>query len=240
MKKALSMALCLLLLLGLIPAGAEEFTLHNGVTFGMNAIQVVTAEGRRNFTLHGDYSLSTPDLARYYDDAHQPALWGIGMIAGIEDSEIGYWFDENSQLFRMQYSLNRWSDKIYTLPILSALEKKYGPPAYSSENGTAISSVVNGYPLTWTDFTIDTRWQEYAEWAGQDITVSLNMNNETDYTWVIPDQDNEYLIIVNYATFNGRINYGGDGGNGDAYFVTYTRVPAADFNNSFYDWTQDL
>ena len=120
---------------------ACDFSLHSGVTFGMTRDEVIKKEEEAGFQMVKD--MAAPDKAavslctfidHFYNEAQLPDLFSTGTFAGINESEIAYWFNDQGQLFRMQYSLNCWDDTEQSRQnIQNSLVAKYGEPTYSSE-----------------------------------------------------------------------------------------------------------
>lgn len=220
---------------------ACDFSLHSGVTFGMTRDEVIKKEEEAGFQMVKD--MAAPDKAtvslctyidHFYDEAQLPDLFSTGTFAGVKDSEIAYWFNDQGQLFRMQYSLDCWeTTEQDMLLILNSLMEKYGEPTYSSEKNTALPSVVNGYPVTYSGWQHEGKYTVPATWNPEKtISVSYEISNEEDITWVIPDENGSYVTVISYSTSEGRINYSGDGGWFPAWLITYTRLPKADFEQS--------
>lgn len=220
---------------------ACDFPLHSGVTFGMTRDEVIKKEEAAGFQMIKD--MTTPDKATFslgttidyfYDEAHLPDLFSTGTFAGIPNSDIAYWFNDQGQLFRMQYSLDCWETTEQDRQlILNILMEKYGEPTYSSERNTALPSVVNGYPVTYSGWQHASDYTAPAFWNPEKtMYVTYEIANTQDVTWVIPDEKGSYVTVINYSISDGDINYGGDSGWFPAWLITYTRLPKADFEQS--------
>lgn len=220
---------------------ACDFPLHSGVTFGMTREEVIKKEEEAGFQMVKD--MAAPDKAaiplctdidHFYDEAQLPDLFSTDTFAGINESEIAYWFNDQGQLFRMQYSLDCWeTNEQDQTNILNSLVAKYGEPTYSSEKGTNVKSVVNGYPVTYSGWQREGSYSVPASWKPElMLSVRYEISNKEDITWVIPDENGSYVTIINHSFSEGRINYSGDGGWFSGWLVTYTRLPKAEFEQS--------
>lgn len=220
---------------------ACDFSLHSGVTFGMTRDEVIKKEEEAGFPMVKD--MAAPDKAavslctfidHFYNEAQLPDLFSTGTFAGINESEIAYWFNDQGQLFRMQYSLNCWDDTEQSRQnIQNSLVAKYGEPTYSSEKGTNVKSVVNGYPVTYSGWQREGSYSVPASWKPEFmLSVRYEISNEEDMTWVIPDENGSYVTIINHSFSDGRINYSGDGSWFSGWLITYTRLPKAEFEQS--------
>lgn len=219
---------------------ACDFPLHSGVTFGMTRDEVIKKEEAAGFQMIKD--MTTPDKAtfslgttidHFYDEAHLPDLFSTGTFAGIPNSDVAYWFNDQGQLFRMQYSLNYNGIKEPDRQlILDSLMTKYGEPTYTSEQNTKLPSVVNGYPVTYAGWQRAGRYRTPA-YQKLETTAYFSISNEQDITWVLPDEKGSYITVINYSLFNLGITYSAGGiSMAQACLITYTRLPKADFEQS--------
>lgn len=219
---------------------ACDFSLHSGVTFGMTRDEVIKKEEAAGFQMVKD--MAAPDKAtvslgtyidHFYDEAQLPDLFSTGTFAGIKDSEIAYWFNDQGQLFRMQYSLNyNGIKKPDRQLILDSLMTKYGEPTYTSEQNTTLPSVVNGYPVTYAGWQRAGRYRTPA-YQKLETTAYFSINNEQDITWVLPDEKGSYITVINYSLFNLGITYSAGGINmAQAWLITYSRLLKDDFEQS--------
>ena len=106
MKKKTILFILLVILVSLIGSTvAEEYTFHSGITFGMTKDEVIDAEKANNFT----YQEEVYPFA-YYDDNGTYMGENVkipvikGSIAGIQDSEIYYYFDKSDKLIEIVYA----------------------------------------------------------------------------------------------------------------------------------------
>ena len=130
MKKIISLVLMVAMLFSLSAfAEEEEFTLHNGTTFGMTMEEVIEIEGNNGFVLSPGESGNTCS--------------GNGIIANQQGTTISYQFDENDSLWHMQYSFS----SLDTFDVVEqGLIKKYGNTDFSSETGLAFPNICNENP----------------------------------------------------------------------------------------------
>lgn len=227
---------------------ACDFSLHSGVTFGMTRDEVIKKEEAAGFQMVKDMlppEKASVDLCTYidhfYDEAQLPDLFTSGTFAGIPNSDIAYWFNDQGQLFRMQYSLNcRETKEQDQTNILNSLVAKYGEPTYSSEKGTNVKSVANGYPVTYSGWQREGSYSVPASWKPElMLSVRYEISNEEDITWVIPDENGSYVTVINSSFSDGRINYSGDSGWFSGWLITYTRLPKAEFEQSLKNPSSD-
>lgn len=220
---------------------ACDFSLHSGVTFGMTRDEVIKKEEAAGFQMVKDMlppekaavNLYT-DIDHFYDEAQLPDLFASDTFAGINESEIAYWFNDQGQLFRMQYSLDCWeTNEQDQTNIPNSLVAKYGEPTYSSEKGTNVKSVVNGYPVTYSGWQREGSYSVPASWKPElMLSVRYEISNKKDITWVIPDEEGSYVTVINYSISDGEMDCSGDDGWFPAWLITYTRLPKADFEQS--------
>ena len=243
MKRICTLLTALMLLLSMSTAAfAETFTLHSSTSFGMTIDEVLKLEKAQGFDLQL-YGSETENftcqsnLPMLYDSTHNQFYYGKGTLVNHPDSVIAYWLDDNQQVFRVQYELDMWMSGYERDMIRKALISKYGRPTYSTYNGNAISSVVNGYQITYSGWDFKTSTQE--QWGSKTYTATHECRNETDDTWVVASGDTD-VIVVNFSFSAGHSNYGGDTARFSFVLLTYTKVPKTDFYNSIYDWTKDI
>lgn len=219
---------------------ACDFSLHSGVTFGMTRDEVIKKEEEAGFQMVKD--MAAPDKAavslctfidHFYNEAQLPDLFSTGTFAGIPNSDIAYWFNDQGQLFRMQYSLNYNGIKEPDRQlILDSLMTKYGEPTYTSEQNTTLPSVVNGFPVTYAGWQRAGRYRTPA-YQKLETTAYFSISNEQDITWVLPDEKGSYITVINFSLFNLSITYSAGGiSMAQACLITYTRLPKADFEQS--------
>ena len=135
MKKLITACLCLIVLISFINSClAEDFSIRNGIHFGMTIDEVKKCE-RDN---------GLPDSSIYFESDNYGIIdkyYCIGYeteIAGIYDSRLFYYFDlDTKKLREIQYELGSeyQSEKTATsnfTDISTSLNSKYGLPEYSS------------------------------------------------------------------------------------------------------------
>jgi len=196
MKRLLAIVLTCALLLGCMPAlAAEEFTLRNGVKFG-DTMDEVRAKETLAFKAYeeGATSLSTEK----------------GVVAGISDVSITYFFDDNNQLEEVRWNLPSRtyvdsSDSDYAA-LYKAFASKYGTPlGYDNGScyiitGSALEGAVTIYSLyELLDGIGDMR--DYDEWDvtyGDDDHVKIEI---AQYYWGTSYSDRKFSINVGYKHF---------------------------------------
>ena len=106
-------------------SSVDEFTLHSGVKFGMTRDEVIKIEEAKGFT-----TSDWPTVYLYYDDEGNYTGWKtyallvMGSMAGMPDSQLYYYFDEDDKLFSAVYRFGEHDIKAYD-EIKSLLDEKY-------------------------------------------------------------------------------------------------------------------
>lgn len=175
MKRISSLLLiCVMILLGAV-ANAEEFTLHNGTTFGMTPQEVIEIETAKGFT----FEQTTPNGSG--------CLTTKGTVAGQIDTNIDYYFSDNG-LYDMIY---RFSDGQSFASIEQGLEKKYGPTEYTSSSGM----VYPDFTVYEKEFPTDLTLGLYRE-----NSLSRETRNSSEYTQrLLPLSDDAYVYIEHFV-----------------------------------------
>ena len=193
MKKAISLLLLLVLLLGLTSNSfSEEFTLHNGTTFGMTRDEVIETEAAAGFTVE--------------KDEESGYLHGEGMIANQADTGISYHFDEKDALFYMYYSFS--VPDTYDV-VEQGLIKKYGPTDYNSETGLKFPHLEG---KNWGTVPFDS----FINFDGIDSQVKMEATIGK-YSHRLIDLPNGQSIFIEHYTYSylqyvyGEFNYSNDG-----------------------------
>lgn len=135
MKRIANLLLLCIMLLVCSIAVAEEFTLHNGTTFGMSKQEVQQIEAAKGFSLEVD--------------GYHGYLHGTGRIAGIDNTGLTYHF-ENDALYHMEYSFkaSSYADAVDNFTAVeNGLTSKYGTTKYSSISGMAFPSFADELPF---------------------------------------------------------------------------------------------
>ena len=166
-------------------AGAEDFTLHNGTTFGMTVDAVVEKEKAGGFDLQKSS----------YDDY---LYSGTGTIANQADSTISYRFSENDSLVQMDYSF----DSIETFSTVEqGLDKKYGTTDYSSATGLKYPYVTGS---EWQSIPFDS----FAAFTGNDYDVKIEANLTAYSHRLIDLADGQSMLIEHFTYSNTNYVYG--------------------------------
>ena len=125
MKTFIRTLLSIVLLLSLATANAENFTIHNGVSFSMPKEEVILLEEKEGFIL-------TEEKSEHYSSKTIRWTSNCGKIAGVEDSKVSYYFDYEDNLFAASYDLGSGNYQGELEPAFStvenALKSKYGDP----------------------------------------------------------------------------------------------------------------
>lgn len=222
-----------------LSACAEEFTLHAGVKFLMPIEEVILMEQKKDFEIIK--RSETPDenagnLHDMYDDTL--FYYGKGKIAGVDDSLIAYFPDENGNVFRMQYALNI-TEKNGEIAIIEALTQKYGNPDYTygrlpiqlqlipSNRGATYVCEVGGLPASYAEWNEE--FEVNAEYGGKTYQVPFNRYCTYDYTWLEKTEDGK-TVVIDFSELRFKWNFGGDSASGHGYYVTYTLVGEETYN----------
>lgn len=115
MKKIISLILMLAMLIN-VSAFAEEFSLHNGIKFGMTKDEVIKTELEAGFGL-------------------AEGRYGEGIIAGYNGAVRCEYYGIGSTLDKVCYFYYTTNAQSYTA-LGNALAGKYGAPAHTSNSGT--------------------------------------------------------------------------------------------------------
>lgn len=106
-------------------ASAKEYSLHSGVLFGMTLDEVKKTESGKGFYVSEQKIPYTfYDKNGNYDYKDTNALMISGSMAGIPDSELYYFFDENNRLFAAVYQFGDHSYSSFN-DIQSLINNKY-------------------------------------------------------------------------------------------------------------------
>ena len=175
MKKLISILLIGMLLFSSISALAEDFTLHSGVTFGMTMDEVKSLEQNAGFAIETDDH-------KYDSSKVASALEVTGKIAGFENSDIHYLFDNSGKLYAATYWL-RTNDALESdyATIQNALEGKYGNP---NDAWLLVANRIGFEP------------NDYLSLAG----LARNNKNVLPYynSWLVELEDGNYVVIAHY------------------------------------------
>ncbi len=177
MKKFISIlaTLSFLSLFVLGSAIAESFTLHSKVTFGMTLDEVTSYEKNAGFTVSAqkiEYGTPKVKVAKKVE----------GTIAGIDGSEIHYYFDKDNKLYSATYWLGSQLRSTLTEyeTLEAALTKKYGA---SNEVYLPIVERIgfesNDYLSCWGLKRTNKTYPQYS-------------------SWLIQQDDGTYVAIVHY------------------------------------------
>lgn len=130
MKKTICICISLILLFSLC-ANAEEFTLHSGVTFGMNMDEVSTIETESGFTIEtGKETIIAMGWHKPCGIHDSEYLTVSGTIAGY-DGEIEYHFNNDtleSAIYFLGWGQTKGSCSSQFKEVTGKLSQKYGGP----------------------------------------------------------------------------------------------------------------
>lgn len=214
-------------------ACAEEFTLHAGVKFLMPIEEVISMEQKKGFEIIKRSETPDENAGNLYDMYDETLFYyGKGKIAGVADSLIAYFPDENGNVFRMQYELNI-TEKRGEIAIIEALTQKYGNPDYTygrlpvqlqlipSNRGATYICEAGGLPASYAEwdeeFTVDAKYGEKI------YQVPFNRYCLYDLTWLGKTEDGK-TVVIDFSELRFKWNYGGDTASNWGYYVTYTLV----------------
>lgn len=161
---------------------AEQFTLHSQVAFGMSIDEVIAMENAAGF----------PIEEASFSGHNRPVIYTVkGKVAGIEDSKIFYFFDNEGKLYAATYALGgtwllRKVEPAFST-VQTALEKKYG---IASDTLPDFAKSIGFEPKF--DY-----WESYYQ-DREDKSVSF-----TCKTWIIEQDDKSQIVIAHYKDFVG-------------------------------------
>ena len=176
------MVFCLTLVVALIMpisnAFADSFTLHNGVTFGMqeNDVMNIEKENGLTFTETTEGNNFFPNNVLRIDSENTT-------VAGRDNSTITYMFDKNGLVNSMIY----WASDFFSEPfrnndaIISTLTEKYGSPV--GGNGEFVQFPSSAYDA----FAVCLNYKERHP--------DDNPNYDMFYQWLVPLDDGGYANI---------------------------------------------
>ena len=181
MKKLISILLAMIIAMASVSALAEEFTLHSGTKFGMSLDEVKSIETSNGYTVENTslkYAFYDTD-GKYYSKATN-ALQIKGTMAGIENSTLSYYFNDNNELFAAVY--------------------KFGPLVHEG-NIVEYADIQNTLSQKYSE-----KWEEVGE--GDYPRILDCLYNELGYdrriysmdTYSIENSDNSQ-IHINHALF---------------------------------------
>lgn len=215
-----------------LSACAEEFTLHAGVKFLMPIEEVISMEQKKGFEIIKRSETPDENAGNLYDMYDNTLFYyGKGRIAGVDDSIIAYFPDENGNVFRMQYELNI-TGKNGEAAIIEALTQKYGNPDYAygrlpvhmqliPSNRSVYVCEAGGLPASYAE------WNEELE--DEIYKVPFNRYCRYDYTWVEKTEDGK-SVIIDFSSLFFKWNFAGDTASSNGYYVTYTLVDEETYN----------
>lgn len=195
MKKCLSLLLAMLMMMTLCTtfASAEDFALRNGILFGDTMDVILTKE---------------TSLVRESETSN----WFDGRIAGYNDAQCGFYFDDDGLLISMDYS---FSDNICTSrdetnsvyeTLYKSLNRKYGTPLNNTGGscyiitGPAIERMGLYVYLLGTLDGYSADYLDYDEWIVEEDGYSVKIDL-ISYYYRNDDYDYYYHIDVSYHRF---------------------------------------
>lgn len=174
MKKVSCFLVVLILVFSSAVGLAEEpFTLHSGVHFGMTHDEVYEAESKEGF-IASEYELNEIRESYSFDVK--------GMIAGVNDASIRYYFGMNDSLHEAVYMLYSSGNSTDRRDVFfDTLSTKYGEP---NADDKWVSSLESGAAMT-----------------DRVPTIMINsifgsvIQETNDDVWLIEQNDGSYVSI---------------------------------------------
>lgn len=186
MKKICCLVLLLVFSLTTTIAGAEEFTLRNGIIFGDTMEDILTKE---------------TTLVRYSETSNSFR----GRIAGIDDAECTFGFDDDGKLESMNYyfgteiNTSRSDVDSNYKTLYESLVRKYGKPIGNTGGdcelitGPAISAMSLYVYLLGSFDGVKSEYIDYDEWIVEvdDYNVKIDLvsyyyrDREYNYTYML-------------------------------------------------------
>ena len=201
MKKIVSFALLVMIMLTLSACSNKEFTLHSNTRFGMTITDVISEEQKHGFFM---------DTTETDSEGNQRIiLRAKGEFAGREDGQMIYAFSSDGKLIQFHYMFKKGS-----LDDFESLDKKliakYGNPNYSSEGLTVFDVDLKWYPQQTANTPII--WNGYAPVTGASLDgkrvstfannlLGINLYHYYDYSckkytqWFVKTQNGEAVLV---------------------------------------------
>ena len=140
MKKIVGLLYMIVMLLSISAFAEDTFTLHNGITFGMTADEVIQQEQAAGF----EYTV---------DNQSARKLIIIGKVAGYDETSINYIFADDGTLSCMQYTFHNGNQSSVYQAMENTLAKKYGKAEYGSLTGLSLPEFTANGKLYSRDFS---------------------------------------------------------------------------------------
>lgn len=164
MKKLSCILIAVVLMLTSTSGIGEEFSLHNGSTFGMTKEEVVELESNAGITFEESTS------GNNFFPSNLPRLEATTYAAGREGTSVYYLFNKNEKVNSLLYiSSDFMQEPIENDDVLNTLNEKYGKPATEGDkciafNGEAYASLdvytnyTRRYPTENVKITLFSQW----------------------------------------------------------------------------------
>lgn len=194
MKKVISLfiALTLIVSCGLVAHADEDFTLRNGIRFGDTLEEIVAKE-------------------KTLKQRESEPNWFDGTIAGVDDSEAGFFFDDDDKLTDMVYAFDGFGNdyksrddasNVYS-SLYRSIVKKYGK-ALGNTGGNV--ELITGKAISRMAFTVyllggldgyDADYIDYDEWV-VDCTDGHVKIDLISYYYRNSDYEYNYSVDLSY------------------------------------------
>ena len=208
MKKLLSLILCVGLLLSVISASAETFTLRNGIAFGDSMEDVMSKETIPIDSIDDEFGeFDEEEDYPYYIKTEEDT------VAGISGSAIIYQFDKDKKLRDIKYAFPFSSSKdvieSHYESVNSGLVRKYGAPLGYSDgtryiiSGSAIDGAVEAYRLNQLFGGIGDLL-DYDEWVVNSDEYNIKIE-QVCYYYAAPNSNIEYGHGLSYTYFTDEM-----------------------------------
>ena len=213
MKRIIISILTIILLMSSTFALADDFTIHNGVVFGMTKNDVKETEISAGFTYNSD----SDDLFGKCKK-HNSFLSFSGTVAGIDGANITYHFNSQDALESAIYTLGFSTAKYGTSELFSSLsnslESKYG-----SEDTVAKLMIEDNYLDCCVNAYYD-RWE-----------TSVSKVQVTDSKAFTYKNDNGDTVVIYISSLNIALSTGQSAGEG--LYIFYQIYDADAYSNAY-------
>jgi len=180
---------CLLICITVTAIAEEEFSVRNGIKFGMKSTEITAKEkedGNDTIFLDESNALAVRDIT----------------VAGIANSNINYFLDSDDALYSINYDLassTKYKDNSFYESDFSTIEKlmkeKYGAPDLSSKKGDTMA--VRGK-------TMESALKLMAIAYSSDLYCKKKESSK----WLIMNDDGSYLKIEHALFRIGKDAFG--------------------------------
>jgi len=213
MKKIIISILTVMLLMSFTVVLADDFSIHNGVIFGMTKNNVKEAEMSAGFT----YGSDSDDLFGRCKQ-HKSFLTFSGTVAGIDGANITYHFNSQDALESAIYTLGFSTAKYGTNELFSSLSDSLASK-YGNEDAIAKIMIEDSY----LDCCVNAY---YERWETAVSKVEVTASKAFTY-----NTDDGNTIVIYISSLNISLSTGKSAGEG--LYIIYQLYDADTYSNAY-------